>query len=81
MQVTPDVAQNKSRRRPAVLEEIAQSDGYGVSMQRRKRIEQGFGLAKTIGQSRQLTVRRLKRVGQMCVLNMAATSSCACARC
>ena len=72
MKVTPHVAQNKSGRRSAVPEEIAQSDGYGMSMQRRKRIEQGFGWAKTIGQIRQVMVRGLQRVDQMFVLNMAA---------
>lgn len=72
MQVTPHVAQNKSGRRSAVPDEIAQTDGYGMSMQCRKRIEQGFGWAKTIGQIRQVMVRGLQRVDQMFVLNMAA---------
>ena len=72
MQVTPHVAQNKSGRCSAVPDEIAQTDGYGMSLQRRKRIEQGFGWAKTIGQIRQVMVRGLKRVDQMFVLNMAA---------
>ena len=53
-------------------DEVANSDGYGVSLQRRKRIEQGFGWAKTIGQIRQVMVRGLKKVDQMFVLNMAA---------
>jgi transposase len=47
MQVTPHVAQNKSGRRSAVPDEIAQTDGYGMSLQCRKRIEQGFGWAKS----------------------------------
>jgi len=72
LKVLPHVAQNTSGRRSAVPDEIAQSDGYGVSMQRRKRIEQGFGWAKTIGQMRQVMVRGLKKVDQMFVLNMAA---------
>lgn len=70
--VQPHVAQNTSGRRSAVPDEIAQSDGYAISMQCRKRIEQGFGWAKTIGQMRQVMVRGLKKVGQMFVLNMAA---------
>ena len=41
-------------------------------MQRRKRIEQGFGWAKAIGQVRQVMVRGIARVDQMFVLNMAA---------
>lgn len=72
LKVEPHVAQNTSRRRSAVPDEIAQSAGYGMSMQCRKRIEQGFGWAKTIGQIRQVMVRGLKNVGQMFVLNMAA---------
>ena len=50
MKVTPHVAQNKSNRRSAVPDEIAQTEGYGMSLQRRKRIEQGFGWAKTMAQ-------------------------------
>ena len=72
LKVQPHVAQNTSGRRSAVSDEIAQSDGYGASMQCRKRIEQGFGWAKTIGQIRQVMVRGLKKVEQMFVLNMAA---------
>jgi transposase len=70
--VQPHVAQNTSGRRSAVPDEVAQSDGYAISMQCRKRIEQGFGWAKTIGQMRQVMVRGLKKVSQMFVLNMAA---------
>jgi len=70
--VAPRVAQNKSGRRSAVADEIAQHDGYRLSLQRRKRIEQGLGWAKTVGQVRQVMVRGLQKVGQMFVLNMAA---------
>jgi transposase len=72
LKVQPHVAQNTSGRRSAVPDEIAQGDGYGMSMQCRKRIEQGFGWVKTIGQMRQVMVRGLKNVAQMFVLNMAA---------
>ena len=72
LKVVPHVAQNTSGRRSAVPDEIAQSDGYGMSMQCRKRIEQGFGWAKTIGQMRQVMVRGLKNVAHTFVLNMAA---------
>ncbi|MDQ2938606.1 MAG: IS5 family transposase, partial [Acidobacteriota bacterium] len=70
--VTPHVAQNTSGRRSAVPETIAQSEGYGVSQQKRKLIEQGFGWAKTVGRIRQVMVRGLERVDQMFVLTMAA---------
>ncbi len=72
LKVEPHVAQNKSGRRSAVPDEIAQTAGYEVSMQCRKRIEQGFGWAKTIGSIRQVMVRGLKKVDQLFVLNMAA---------
>ena len=72
MKVTPRVAQNTSGRRSAVPEAIAQTDGYAVSQQKRKLIEQGFGWAKTVGRIRQVMVRGLERVDQMFVLTMAA---------
>ena len=72
LKIEPHVAQNKSGRRSAVPDEIAQSPGYGISMQCRKRIEQGFGWAKSIGSIRQVMVRGLKKVDQLFVLNMAA---------
>ncbi|WP_343292735.1 IS5 family transposase [Vandammella animalimorsus] len=72
LNVQPHVAQNTSRRRSAVPESVAQSEGYCLSLQCRKRIEQGFGWCKSIGQIRQAMVRGLKKVEQMFVLNMAA---------
>jgi hypothetical protein len=72
MNVTPHVAQNTSGRRSAVPETIAQSEGYAVSQQKRKLIEQGFGWAKTVGGIRQVMVRGLERVDQMFVLTMTA---------
>lgn len=52
-------------------DKTARTDGYGVSMQCWKRIEQGPGWAKIIGQIRQVMVHGLKRVDEMFVLNMA----------
>jgi len=72
MGVTPHVAQNTSGRRSAVPDAIAKSEGYAVSQQKRKLIEQGFGWAKTVGGIRQVMVRGLERVDQMFVLTMAA---------
>ena len=43
MGVTPHVTQNTSGRRSAMPDAIAQSEGYAVSQQKRKLIEQGFG--------------------------------------
>ena len=72
MKVTPHVAQNISGRSSAVPEAIARTDGYAVSQQKRKLIEQGFGWAKTVGRIRQVMVRTLERVDQMFVLTMVA---------
>lgn len=72
MKVTPHVAQNTSDRKSAVPDEIATTQGYGVSQQKRKLIEQGFGWAKAVGHIRQVMVRGLERVDQLFVLTVAA---------
>lgn len=72
MKVTPHVAQNKSNRSSAVPDEVANTDGYGISMQKRKLIEQGFGWAKFIGPIRQVMVRGIKKVDQVFMMAMAA---------
>lgn len=51
---------------------MAASEGYGISQQKRKRIEQCFGWGKTVGAIRQVLVRGLKKVDQMFVLTMTA---------
>lgn len=71
MNVIPHVAQNTAGRRSAVPDAIAASEGYAISGQKRKLIEQGFGWAKTVGRIRQV-VRGLRRVDQVFVLTMAA---------
>ena len=72
MKVTPHVAQNKSNRKSAVPDEIASTQGYSISMQKRKLIEQGFGWAKFIGPIRQVMVRGIKKVDQVFMMVMAA---------
>ena len=72
MKVTPHVAQNKSNRKSAVPDEIASTEGYAISMQKRKLIEQGFGWAKFIGPIRQVMVRGIKNVDQVFMMAMAA---------
>jgi hypothetical protein len=72
LKVAPHVAQNTSNRKSAVPDSVAKSDGYTISQQKRKLIEQGFGWAKFIGPIRQVMVRGLKRVDQLFVLTMAA---------
>jgi transposase len=70
IKVIPHVAQNTSGRRSAVPDEVAQSTGYAISQQKRKRIEQGFGWAKFVGPIRQVMVRGLAKVHQVFVLTM-----------
>ena len=72
LKVLPHVAQNTTNRKSAVPDSIAQTDGYAISQQKRKLIEQGFGWAKLIGPIRQVMVRGLKKVDQLFVLTMAA---------
>jgi hypothetical protein len=78
MRVIPHVAQNTSGRRSAVPDdsavpdEIANTEGYSISQQKRKLIEQSFGWAKTIHNMRQVMVRGLQKVDQMFVITMAA---------
>ena len=72
IKVTPHVAQNKSNRASAVPDEIASTEGYSISQQKRKLIEQGFGWAKFIGPIRQVMVRGIKKVDQIFMMAMAA---------
>ena len=53
-------------------DEIAQTAGYGASMQCRKRIEQGVGWVKDDPSSPSVMVRGFKKVAQLFVLDMAA---------
>lgn len=72
LKVIPHVAQNTSNRRSAVPDDIAGSEAYALSQQKRKLIEQGFGWGKFIGPIRQVMVRGLKKVDQLFVLTMTA---------
>lgn len=56
--VVPHIARNTVGRSSAVSDEIAASEGYAISQQVRKRIEQPYGWSKTIG-----GLRKLMRVG------------------
>lgn len=72
MQVLPHVAQNTSNRQSAVPDSVAKSEGYAISQQKRKLIEQGFGWAKLVGPIRQVMVRGVEKVDQLFVLTMTA---------
>ena len=70
MNVLSHVAQNTSERKSAVPVAAASSEGYAISQEKRKRIEKGFGWAKTVGFMRQVLVRGLEKVDQIFVLTM-----------
>ena len=57
MVVTPHVAQHAVGRRSAIDGRTMRHPGYGVSQQKRKLVEQGFGWMKTIGGLRKLRHR------------------------
>jgi transposase len=57
--VTPHVARNDRRRRSAIDGRTTRHPGYAVSQRRRKRVEEVFGWAKTVG-----GLRKLRYIGQ-----------------
>jgi len=58
---TPHVAQHQTRRRSAIDERTTRHPGYSISQRIRKRIEQVFGWAKTVGGLRRTRYRGLRR--------------------
>ncbi len=72
MKVSPHVAQNNNGRRSAVPYDVAASEGYSMSQQKRKRAEQPFGWGKLIGGLRQVMVHGLEKVDQALMLIMPA---------
>jgi transposase len=63
--LTPHVAQNTRHRRSAIDGRTTRHGGYAVSQQKRKRIEEIFGWAKTIALFRKTRHRGVRRVGWM----------------
>src|SRR6185437_15245058 len=57
MHVTPHIAQHTTGRRSAIDGRTTRHPGYGISQQKRKLVEQGFGWMKTIGGLRKLRHR------------------------
>jgi transposase len=70
--VVPHVAQNTSNRQSSVPNEIAQTDGYAISMNKRKIVEQVFGWSKMVGALRQVMFRGLARVDLKVMLTFTA---------
>lgn len=65
MNITPHVAQNTSGRRSAIDGRTTRHAGYGISQNKRKRIEEVFGWLKTIAGFRQVRHRGLEKVAWM----------------
>lgn len=73
LDVTPHLARNLTRRGGSSIDgRTTRHPGYVLSQQIRKRIEEAFGWAKTIGPSRKTKFRGGPRVGFQFVLTMAA---------
>ena len=71
LNVTPHIAQNITGRRSAVDARTTRHPGYAVSQQKRKRIEEPFGWAKTIGGFARPMLRGAKKLGFKFTLTMA----------
>jgi len=59
-------------RGTAVPPDVAASEGYKISMRKRKRIEEVFGWGKTVGGLAQLKVRGLDKVKAVFLFSLAA---------
>jgi IS5 family transposase len=70
--VTPHVAQNNTNRRSAIDERTTSHEGYRISQKKRKRVEEIFGWAKTVGGFRKTRHKGTERVGWMFTLVSAA---------
>lgn len=70
--IAPHIARNTKGRRSAVDGRTARGKQYAMSQQVRKRIEQGFGWVKTVGDLRKLPVIGLKKVRAWTIWNFAA---------
>lgn len=71
--ITPHVAQSiQARRRSAIDGRTARHQGYGKSINARKRIEQVFGWIKQAAGLRQLKIRGRSRVGAVFRLHVVA---------
>jgi len=72
MNATPHVAQNNKGRQSAIDGRTTRHSGYGISQQKRKRVEEIFGWMKTIGGMRKLRHRGLELVSWMFTFAAAA---------
>jgi hypothetical protein len=70
--VTPHVAQKS--RYSAINRRTTRHDGYAKSQKHRKRIEEAFGWAKTVGGMAQTVYRGIERVRSRSILAMTANN-------
>ena len=70
MCVTPHVA--RKSRHSAIDGRTTRHSGYAVSQKRRKKIEEPFGWAKTVGPMAQTMLRGTERLGAQFTMTMAA---------
>jgi len=62
LHVTPHIAQNTTNRSSAIDTRTTRHPGYAISQQKRKRTEEPFGWAKTIGGLARPMLRRAARL-------------------
>jgi len=75
IQVTAHVAQNAERRGGSAIDgRTTRHPGYKASQCIRKRVEEPFGWAKTVGRIRQTVFRGLERVNMQFLLTMTANN-------
>jgi transposase len=72
LNVTPHVAQNDTNRKSAIDGRTTRHPGYGVSMNKRKRVEEIFGWLKTVGMMRKTRHRGTEKIGWMFTFSLAA---------
>ena len=70
--VTPHIAQNRSNRTSAIDARTTRHLGYAISQQKRKRTEEPFGWAKTVGGLTRPMLRGVARLRFKFTLTMAA---------
>jgi hypothetical protein len=76
MNVTPHVAQNRTKRRSAIDERTTRHAGYQVSQRKRKRVEQSFGWMKMVGTLKKVKLRGIDKVGWLFTFTGAAYNLC-----
>jgi hypothetical protein len=74
--ITPQGAQNTTKRRSAVDERTTRLTGYEVSQQKRKRGEQSFGWMKMVGMLQKVKLRGIAEVGWLFTFTGAAYNLC-----